>query len=504
MKNIYCAYYTNSEAITLYMTKMLHLEDKNKVLEPAAGEGIFIESMLEENQDIEIEALDMNCEAVNVLKHKFGNRKEVISIREADTLFDKQLDVYGKSGGHYDRIIGNPPYGAWQDYQRRKDLKKKYAGYYVKETYSLFLLRCLALLKDEGILSFIIPDTYLFLNMHENLRKTLLRNAEIQEILIFPSKFFPGLSFGYSNLSIITLKKTAEEQRALDNDIRVMKGFERVEELPGILSGHFPDKACIHFLKQSEIIQNMNARFLLTDSEEKKFFHGIGATLGDFADIVTGFYCGDNKRFIRARDKGVKGAKNYEIITENQVTEKASLEGITEQGKKYIPYIKGSSDMRYIRKSDNWFVQWDMEALQYYHSDKKARFQNAAFYFRTGIAVPMVKSSVIRASLMENRVFDQSIVGIFPKDRKLLYYTLALMNADIVCRIIHLLNPTANNSANYIKQIPFCIPSEEDLKKVDHDVADMIQLIHKRDESGINEIQNRLNKFFEERYVRKF
>ncbi len=501
MKNIYCAYYTNSEAITAYMTKMLHLEDKNIVLEPSAGEGIFIESMLAENRDIEIEALDMNCEAVNVLKHKFGNRKEVTSIRETDTLFDGLLDIYGMSGGYYDRIIGNPPYGAWQDYRKRKELKKKYTGYYVKETYSLFLLRCLELLKNEGILSFIIPDTYLFLNMHESLRKTLLRNAEIQEILIFPSNFFPGLSFGYSNLSIITLKRTAEEQKALDNDIRVLKGFERVEELPGILSGHYPDRICINFLKQSEIIQNVNARFLLADSEEKVFFHSIGAILGDFADVVTGFYCGDNKRFIRARGRDVKGANNYEIIQENQITEKASLDGVTEQGKKFIPYIKGASDIRYIRKTDNWFVQWDTEAFQYYHSNKKARFQNAAFYFRTGIAVPMVKSSVIKATLIENRVFDQSIVGIFPKDQKLLYYMLALLNSDIVCRMIHILNPTANNSANYIKQIPFYIPSENDLRKVDHAVADMIQSIYKRDETKMNEIQHRLNKFFEERYI---
>ncbi|MCI8359473.1 MAG: hypothetical protein HFI51_15190 [Lachnospiraceae bacterium] len=136
----------------------------------------------------------------------------------------------------------------------------------------------------------------------------------------------------------------------MDNDIRVLKGFERVEELPGILSGHYPDRICINFLKQSEIIQNVNARFLLADSEEKVLFHSIGAILGDFADVVTGFYCGDNKRFIRARGRDVKGANNYEIIQENQITEKASLDGVTEQGKKFIPYIKGASDIRYIRK----------------------------------------------------------------------------------------------------------------------------------------------------------
>lgn len=206
MKNIYCSYYTNSEAITAYMTKRLELQAGDRILEPSSGEGIFIESILNEEKNVEIEALDMNFQAIEVLKRKFVNNKQVVEIRETDTLFDSQLDMYAMFNGYYDKVIGNPPYGAWQDYDRRKELKRKYKGYYVKETYSLFLLRCLSVLREDGILSFIIPDTFLFLNMHENLRKTLLRNAEILEVLIFPSKFFPGVSFGYSNLSIITLK----------------------------------------------------------------------------------------------------------------------------------------------------------------------------------------------------------------------------------------------------------------------------------------------------------
>lgn len=500
MKNIYCAYYTNSEAITTYMTKMLELEDKNKVLEPSAGEGIFIESMLNEKRDIEIEALDLNSDAVAVLKYKFMDNPKVVSIRETDTLFDERLDAYSMLGGYYDRIIGNPPYGAWQDYEKRKDLKKKYDGYYVKETYSLFLLRCLALLKDKGILSFIIPDTYLFLNMYENLRRTLLRNAEIREILIFPSHFFPGLSFGYSNLSIITLKKNADGQKALNNDVRVLRGFESVEELPDILSGRYSDKICINILKQSEIYHNMNARFLLTDIQEKFCLQNIKTKLGDFADVVTGFYCGDNKRFIRVKDKDVKGSKNYDVVRQSLIAENASLDGIKEQGKKYIPYVKSAPEMRYVRENDNWYVQWDIEAIQFYRSNKKSRFQNSKFYFQTGIALPMVKSGTIKATLIENRVFDQSIVGIFPKDRKYLYYMLALLNSDIVCRMIHILNPTANNSANYIKQIPFCMPSEDDLQKVNNDVEDIIRSMKRKDDIRINEIEDRLNIFFDEMY----
>ena len=204
MKNLYCAYYTNSDAITQYMTEMIQLEDNDKVLEPSAGEGIFIESLLQQKRAISIDALDMNENAVSILMSKFASTHDNISIRKTDTLLDSELDLYNMFGGYYDKVIGNPPYGAWQDYDKRNILKKKYSGYYVKETYTLFLLRSLSVLKPDGKLSFIIPDTYMFLNMHENLRKTLLQNAVINQILIFPSKFFPGVNFGYSNLSIIT------------------------------------------------------------------------------------------------------------------------------------------------------------------------------------------------------------------------------------------------------------------------------------------------------------
>ena len=144
MKNIYCSYYTNSEPITVYMTKRLELQDGDKVLEPSAGEGTFIESVLNEGKSVEIEALDMNSGAIEILKRKFMHNDQVTLIRETDTLFDSQLDMYMMLSGYYDKIIGNPPYGAWQDYDKRNELKRKYIGYYVKETYSLFLLRCLS------------------------------------------------------------------------------------------------------------------------------------------------------------------------------------------------------------------------------------------------------------------------------------------------------------------------------------------------------------------------
>lgn len=480
---------------------MLHLSDGDKVLEPSAGEGAFIKSVLSEDvSDLQIDALDMNKLAIEVLHNKFDN-VNVVNIKETDTLFDNQLDFYAMLGGYYNKVIGNPPYGAWQDYSRRNDLKKKYPGYYVKESYSLFLLRCLTVLKDGGRLSFIVPDTFLFLNLHKEFRRTVLQNSCVEEILIFPSNFFPGVSFGYSNLSIITLKKSSSEEEVLNNKIRIIKGFKDVHELPDVLKNKFSDDIHIYRLKQSEILSNQDSRFLLIDNTGINL---ASATihLGDMADVVTGFYTGDNKRFISARDKCVKGAKSYSIVNPNEVTEIADLTGIQEQNKQYIPYVKGASSIRYARPTDDWFVQWNKNAISFYNANKKTRFQNSQFYFKKGIAIPMVKASKLRATYMVNRVFDQSIVGIFPRQEKYFLYTLAIMNSDIICDAIHIINPTANNSSNYVKQIPFVKPSNEKLLEINQLVKQAINYAENQKDAALDNVSSQLNEIINSIYIK--
>ena len=66
----------------------------------------------------------------------------------------------------------------------------------------------------------------------------------------------------------------------------------------------------------------------------------------------------------------------------------------------------------------------------------------------------------------ENKLFDQSIVGIFPKDESLTYYLLAFFNSPTCNKLIRTINPSANNPANYIKKIPFIIPEKSVLELI--------------------------------------
>ena len=218
------------------------------------------------------------------------------------------------------------------------------------------------------------------------------------------------------------------------------------------------------------------------------------------ADVVTGFYTGDNLRFIKAANKDVKGAKNYAVIDQSQVFDCNSLYGIPNVKEGYVPYIKSTSKRRYVRQQDEWFVQWDKKTIEFYNKNKKSRFQNSSFYFKTGIGIPMVKSSTIRAFLMKDRVFDQSIVGIFPKDTSKLYYLLALMNSNTINDLVHAINPSANNSANYIKQLPYIEPSEEKLIQINNIVQEIILLEQGSNYDKSDELHNKLNAIIDKIY----
>lgn len=519
MKDVYCSYYTESEDITSYMVSKMGISENDIILEPSAGEGTFIDELLKRKIKVHIDALDINEKAISTMQMKYAELPEV-SVRLADTLFDEildnyasseiwlkntdvlldeQLDLFSSLGGHYDKVIGNPPYGAWQDREKRDLLKKKYVGQYVKETYTLFLLRSLSVLKNGGRLSFIIPDTFLFLNMHEKLRKILLTNTKIEEILIFPSKFFPGVSFGYSNLSIITLEK-CERQDALENTVKIIKGFKSSCEFEDVLREKYKKYHKVYELKQLEIYTSDKSRFILADEDVSTMLDVSEVKLGDVADIVTGFYSGDNKRFICVLNETVKNSKGYQIIDKDKVFEDISLTGIDRVEEAYVPYIKSSSPTRYLRTEDEWFVRWDSKTVKFFITDKKARFQNSQFYFKKGIAIPMVKSSEIRATVMEGRVFDQSIVGIFPKNNSDFNYLLALMNSDVINRLIHIINPTANNSSNYVKQLPYKVPADDTRNEIENNISTILSLDIVKDAEEILRLHKLNNKMIDEIY----
>ena len=485
MEKIYQQYYTKSNEIVSYMLNKLAIQENSIVLEPCAGDGVFIDALLQKGNSIKVEAFELDMNEANKLKNKYHSKENVYIVNEDTLLYHDFLS--SKKEKKYDFIIANPPYGAWQDYDKRDTLKKIYPNLYIKETYTTFLYLCISLLNEGGRLVFITPDTYLNLHMHTFLRKYILQNTSIEEISIFNSSFFPGVNFGYSKLAIITLVKNKNIITNLNNKIKIMTGFKEPADLLK------SNNAKITYIDQNNIIQNENHAFIYSDDEylnELLKFPSI--RIGDIADCVTGIYTGDDRKFIKVKDHSVKNSKNYEIIADKElcINMVPSLNGYDKE--LFIPIIKGGNT-RYL-KNDFWYINWSKESVRFYKTNRKSRFQNSQFYFKQGLAVPMVSSNSVTASLINNRIIDQSIVGIFPKNKEYILYLLAFFNTSICTKLLRSINPSANNSANYIKKLPIIIPDYNTIVHINTLVEIILSL--KNTDVNYTNIQNELDNIF--------
>jgi len=467
---IYQAYYTKSDPIVNYMVSLLSLKGSEKILEPCAGDGVFIDPIVKTFPDVQVDAFELNDNSYSNLLVKYSDF-ENINIKKTDTLTDVDLLFLCSMGGGYDAIIANPPYGAWRDQEERRKLKRSYNGFYAKESYSLFLYRCIEALNDKGKLVFIIPDTYLNLHMHKDIRKYLLTHTKIKEISLFPSSYFPGVNFGYANLSIISLEKCLNQKSNLENEFSIIKGFSKVEEL-----GSNNDNIRTFNLKHKDVLNAPDYSF--ATNGDKPIVNCLNLTelkIGDICDCVTGFYSGNDKDYLKVRDKSIRNSKKYEVVNLDCVEfncDASLVDGLTNE-KEYVPIVKGGNRKYY--KPDDWFMNWSSEKVDFFKSDKKARYQNSSYYFRKGIGVPMVSSSSITGALIENRLFDQSIVGIFPKDEAYLYYLLAFFNSPTCNKLIRTINSSTNNSSNYIKKIPFLEPENQVLEKINERIKTILE-----------------------------
>ena len=162
-------------------------------------------------------------------------------------------------------------------------------------------------------------------------------------------------------------------------------------------------------------------------------------------------------------------------------------------GKKFIPILKGGG-AGFITKKTEHYISWTTDAVAHYKTDKKARFQNPSYYFQSGIGVPMVRTKILKAFLLENRLIDQSVVGIFPKEKRLLKYLVALLNSKVASDLLSQINHTTNNSANYLKRLPIIV-DESKLSTVNDIVTEYVN-----DKIREDQARNKIDQIFEKIY----
>lgn len=157
---------------------------------------------------------------------KCGN--SLISDKELDKkAFDwkEEFKEIFEDGG-FDIVVGNPPYVLMQPSNTEEKLLEYYKNFevasYKIDLFHLFFEKGIKILKNNGKLGFITPNTYLTNKYIQKLREFILKNCSINEVINYKNQVFSEANV---DVAIIILSKN----KTIDNRIDIYEGeFEKL------------------------------------------------------------------------------------------------------------------------------------------------------------------------------------------------------------------------------------------------------------------------------------
>lgn len=178
-KKIRFGQFLTSKEIADFMTNLSTKSKNAKVLEPSAGQGVFIQSLIDKGYN-NIKGIEFDEQFFNYLKEKFPKN---------DFQFTDFLKT--DSNDKYDLIIGNPPYVQWNHMEpeiRNKLSKDVFWSKYSNGEWDLlyaFIIWSIEKLNEKGELIFIVPYNWFNSTFGKSLRQYLVDNGHFDIILHF-------------------------------------------------------------------------------------------------------------------------------------------------------------------------------------------------------------------------------------------------------------------------------------------------------------------------------
>ena len=239
-------YYTPETIVECILKNTLYnFKDKLKILDPSCGTGCFLIKCIDilyplyndsntvssflygvdlDEKSVEICKISLFLKLLNYDKNYDGSNLDE-NIRCGDTLIaNKKISPKAfKYSKKFDIIIGNPPY---VNIYRLND-NKKALSYYQKiyksafrkfDLYVLFIEKAIKLLKNNGVLAFIIPVNFTTQPYASKIRQIILNETKILKIIdLSDVQVFKKVS---TNSSILILQKNKNNKNHLLKSIK--------------------------------------------------------------------------------------------------------------------------------------------------------------------------------------------------------------------------------------------------------------------------------------------
>jgi len=278
------SYYTPSAIVDEIISE--YVKKDSKVLDPCCGTGQFLLAFSDvvENPSniygIDFDEVAVRIARLNILI-KFKNKDFAPNIVCKNTLFDVGVyDLFSLNDENirdFDVIATNPPWGVHFAKEDIEKLKKLYPAITSFESFSYFLKKSIDLLRNDGVISFILPESILNVKTHKDIREIILRNSQIKKIVyldrVFKNVFTPVVR--------IDIKKSEKKNGGIQ--IRKEKAQYEIGQT--------------RWLDNQDFIFDIHSNGFDTEIINKIYQEGH-TTLENKADWALGIVTGNNKKFI--------------------------------------------------------------------------------------------------------------------------------------------------------------------------------------------------------------
>lgn len=185
-----------------------YFENIKDVLEPSCGTCEFILRLNQIHTNLNITGVELNKTIFESIK---DYEKENVTLLNEDFLnHNEQLN--------YDLVIGNPPFFV----MKKEDVEEQYYDYFEgrPNLFILFIIKSIKLLKENGLLCFVLPKNFVNCSYYDKTRKFIRNNFQILNIIECNDKYINT----QQDTIVILLKKINQMNEINNNSYLLDKG----------------------------------------------------------------------------------------------------------------------------------------------------------------------------------------------------------------------------------------------------------------------------------------
>ena len=209
-QSVLTAFYTPS-AVTEALTDVLkeHQIIPEKVLEPSAGIGAFVDSVLDNNPKADIMAFEKDLLTGKILRHLHPEQKVRI---EGFEKIEKPFNDY------FDLAISNIPFGDVAVFDPSYTAMKGMRALVTRRIHNYFFVKALDTVRDGGLVAFITSQGVLNAKNNSAARFMMLYHADLVSATRLPNNLFTENANTEVGSDLIILQKNTQKESLRGDD----------------------------------------------------------------------------------------------------------------------------------------------------------------------------------------------------------------------------------------------------------------------------------------------